>query len=194
MCFPENGSVLTSYFNICQLTNYSNCGRLCHNTTKFWLIKKYTQAIIQTSLISFGAIKLEARGCSVSLRHRQLSIQLRTYRTHEEGETCWNQSILEKDFVAAVLVNFQLKTKLINNVSAPCLLNSIICSCLQQDNKKKTNQLSIFLVGVCFTYRLHHCIIQYLTTRPESCFWNTKGCVAMVSAELKTDSDLTNAA
>lgn len=64
----------------------------------------------------------------------KLSLPVRLVETNQSSVSS------REDYVTQLFVNFQLKTKPIDNVSAFCLLNSIICSCLLLD---KNNHFSI---------------------------------------------------
>lgn len=106
-----------------------------------------------------------------------------------------NQSSVSsrEDCVTQLLVNFQLKTKPIDNVSAFCLLNSIICSCLLLD---KNNHFSIgaALHGDTYdsffeseTHERHRCWPAALQARPASVWCFQQSVYQPVTAELEAD-------
>lgn len=106
-----------------------------------------------------------------------------------------NQSSVSsrEDCVTQLLVNFQLKTKPIDNVSAFCLLNSIICSCLLLD---KNNHFSIgaALHGDTYdsffeseTHERYRCWPAALQARPASVWCFQQSVYQPVTAELEAD-------
>lgn len=66
----------------------------------------------------------------------KLSLPARLVESDQSSVSSW------EDCVTQLLVNFQLKTKPVDNVSAFCLLNSIIWTCLLSD---KNNHFSILV-------------------------------------------------
>lgn len=117
----------------------------------------------------------------------KLSVPVRLVETNQSSVSS------REDCVTQLLVNFQLKTKPIDNVSAFCFLNSIICSCLLLDkNNHFSNGAALhrdtydsFFESE--THKCYRCWLAALQARPASVWCFQQSVYQPVTAELEAD-------